>query len=141
TAVDGNVYKTSVDPGFEFDTLYENGELAAKARHPDKGEVREGYLRTVAPYVSANNRSQFHFGEGDLPAGLEPGDGLEVYVWSGGPNGIWNWNSSVREIADIDYTQRMITLSRQTTYELGVGSRYYIQGSLALLNAPGEFYL
>ncbi|THF84163.1 right-handed parallel beta-helix repeat-containing protein [Cohnella fermenti] len=119
-----------------FNTLYENGERSIKARYPNKGAVREGYLQ-IAEAAAAGDKNRFRFGSGDIPSIANLTD-LEVYVWSG--TGI-SWDSDTLGVQSVDYSSRLVTLESSAKYELGQGARYYVQGALELLDEPGEFYL
>lgn len=128
------IYKAKVEKGRVFHTLYENGTCCTKARYP-----KQGY-HTVAGMVEETPRRKFRFNPGDLPP-IENQKELQVFIWSGGPEGEWNWFSNVIGIEEVDYRNGIVTLSSEAAYEMGAGSRYYIQGAFELLSAPGEFYL
>ncbi|GBF71896.1 putative Ig domain-containing protein [Paenibacillus sp. 598K] len=134
-SVGGGIYSAEVG-SLRFQTLYENGERAVKARYPDKGEPREGYL-TVAEEAETEPAQQFRFAAGDLPT-LTTTAGLELFIWPG--DGI-SWTSDTLRVQSINYTTRTVALQSPATYPLGPGARYYIQGALELLDQPGEFYL
>lgn len=122
---------------FHCETLYENGERCVKARHPKKGAVREGYLR-VAETVPDAPKTKFRFAEGDIPYCQDVG-ALEVFLWPGGLQGEYNWFSDLIRVEEIDYDNRIVTLKEPARYEIGKGSRYYVQGPKELLQKDGEF--
>jgi hypothetical protein len=131
---DGDVYAAPVDDESRFHTLYENADRARPARHPS-----EGYDRVAAPDPESP-RSAFRYEEGDVPA-VENVEGLQAYVWPGGPDGHWNWFSDVLDVTDVDEETRTIRVPSGDRYELGPGSRYYLLGHRAFLSEPGEFSL
>lgn len=136
-----NIYKTYIGTGWNFNTLYENGVRSIKARYPNLVN-NENVYNTVADSIDGNTYRQFGFNAGDIPAGLTAGDsGLQTYIWPGGPSGDWNWHTNIIDISTIDYENNTVTLGSGSTYEMGAGSRYFVQGSLDLLDIPGEFYL
>lgn len=127
------IYMIEVGEGIDFNTLYENSIKANKARYPLKG------YNKVTEMVDDYSRCKFRFGVEDLPL-LKDTDGLQAYLWPGGREGDWNWYTNTINIADIDYNQRVISLKNKAIYDIGCGSRYFIQNSLELLTEPGEFY-
>ena len=130
---DRHVYKTKIEDGKLFNILYENGLFATKARYP-----KNGYIRTAAANPDALKKS-FCFQE-DLPY-IENADDLQVYLWPGGPDGEWNWYAHVMNVQQVDYDEHRLDLQHEAEYEIGKGSRYYIQGAKQLITQPGEFYL
>ncbi|WP_158299284.1 S-layer homology domain-containing protein [Paenibacillus antri] len=131
---EGEIYKANVGANWTFETLTEDGEMLTKARHPNTGYSR------VHKYSSASPRSSFYFRDGDIPpiANLA---GLEIFAIPGGPTGEWSWASSITDIVSVNRETKFVQLGNTVAYEMGIGSRYYVMGSLELLDAPGEFYL
>lgn len=130
----GGIYKAELGAGAPFYALYEGGTRSVMARYPN-----EGY-HTVAGMHETSPRSSFYYAQGDVPVIGNIAD-LQVYVWPGGSSGTYNWHSETTGVTALDPEQRLITLKRSTTYNMGAGSRYYLQGALELLDQPGEFYL
>lgn len=130
--VDG-VYRTDVDPSWRFRTLFADGDRATLARHPS-----DEYLRVEAPDEDAPKRD-FRYAEGDVPE-FEDASDLQVYVWPGGVEGDWNWYTDVSDVEAIDRETRTIRSKSLDRFELGPGSRYFVQNALELLDSPGEFY-
>lgn len=131
---EGSIYKAQVGTDWGFETVNEDGILATKARYPNAGYSR------VAGYNESNPRASFFFKEGDIPQIADLSD-LEIFAIPGGPSGEWSWTSSITGIASIDHASKFVKLEQTVAYEMGIGSRYYVMGSLELLDAPGEFYL
>lgn len=129
----GNIYKAKVD--YTFQTLYENGQRATKARHPNSDYNR------VEAIDDETSQTQFGFKAGDVPQ-VENLSDLQAYIWPGGPEGEWNWFTDILPVQAVDFDSRVVTLANETRYIIGSGgSRYFVQGAIELLDAPGEFYL
>ena len=126
-----------------FHTLYENGRRARKARFPNLAPdpalplARGDYLRATG-VAGSHRRLQYAAGALD-PAGWDL-SGAQVHLW---PGGKWAWFTDTVPIASIDPAARVITLAEDTRYDIhqsGVGSRFFVQGVLDLLDEPGEFH-
>lgn len=135
----GGIYKADIDLDWTFDTLYEDQERALKARHPNMVEGKNEYHRTTG-YVGTAPNTMFGFGEGDIPA-VERLEDLQAYIWPGGIQGYQYWASYLVGFESLDPENRIATLQSRVGYLLGIGSRYFVQGAIELLDAPGEFYL
>ncbi|AEE97817.1 OmpL47-type beta-barrel domain-containing protein [Mahella australiensis] len=127
----GHIYKANVGTGWVFDNLTEDDAMAIEARYPNTG------YNIAARTVSEGSKSQIGFNDGDIPPISNLKD-LTVYIWPGG--GI-AWFANELPVASIDYTNKIITLNGQATYDTAMGSRYFLKGALELLDQPGEFYL
>ncbi|MDQ0874649.1 hypothetical protein QFZ77_003308 [Paenibacillus sp. V4I3] len=136
----GNIYKAYVGTGWRFDTLYENGTRAIKARYPNY-TPDANYITAKAPYLYSENSNSFtvlQYKAGDLdPTGWDLTD-AQLFVWSLGPAA---WFTDAVPISSINTSTRQISLSQSTRYLNRANSRYVIQGALALLDQPGEFHL
>ncbi|WNR43489.1 right-handed parallel beta-helix repeat-containing protein [Paenibacillus roseipurpureus] len=125
------IYKITVP--HTFNELYENGKRSTCARWP-----KTGYLRSKGN-VPDNFKASFLYDREDIPP-LSSVQSLKTHLWPSGPMGEFNWHSVDMPIR-IDQEERRVTLSQDTWYALGVGTRYYIYNSLELLTEPGEFFL
>lgn len=128
------IYKASIEKNWTFNILTEGLQMGVKARYPN-----EGYL-FVEDIVNVNPNNQFQYKASDLQSIEKPED-LEVYMWPGGPEGIYNWYAMFMPVTSLDKISRIITVAESTPYEMGGGSRYYFQGKLEMLDQPGEFYV
>lgn len=136
----GNIYYARVPMDVNIDVLYENNAMLTKARYPNKQASPENLLDEYLEADSYNNsKSQFMYKAGALPSITSAKD-LEVAIFSGGPTGYYMWRMNLIGVKDLSESERLITLERDTSYEIGTGSRYYFQGALGLLDVPGEFY-
>ncbi|WP_054023572.1 right-handed parallel beta-helix repeat-containing protein [Bacillus sp. FJAT-28004] len=143
----GNIYKAYVGTGWTFETLYENGKRAWKARYPNKNPG-SSFKASQADYLSSegvySSRTVLQYKAGDLNPTSWNLSEAQVYIWSGD---YWDWFTDTVPISSINTTTRQITLQQSTRYPINQtnyhkdGSRYYIQGVQDLLDQPGEFYL
>ncbi len=140
--VDDRIFRVKVDPASVLHTLYENGIRARRARfpnyefHPQFPLSESRYLRSVD-----GSDSSLTWREGDLEELLgldlvEQGAFLVFRPW-----GFADWSLFTRPIEKIDFEQRTITVGGGRNPDIRRGARFYIEGSLDLLNQPGEFHL
>jgi len=95
----------------------------------------------VADVPEEGSRTQFIYNQGDLPDWPDLRGG-QVYVWAG-----HDWFSNLIPIKNVNRKTRTITLSGATLVPLMVkqfpghaqNRRYYVQGVMGALDAPGEF--
>lgn len=133
------IFYTSVNPGENPMSIYEEGRIAYKARTPNIIDDKYQYNRILSP-DSGSPSYKFYYKDGDLP-NISNTSGLQVFLWPGGPGGHYNWSTQILGVADYNSLERSITLGGKATYDLGGGSRYFVQGAMELLDAPGEFYV
>jgi hypothetical protein len=115
-----------------FRELWVNNKRAARARHPDKG-----YLPVAAlPDATADwekGHSRFQYATNDLQAW--PGiTNAEMVVMT-------RWVESRLPIMGLDPTQRLVSFSKRSMFQLAPGDLYYVEGALEFLNQPGEWTL
>ena len=72
---------------------------------------------------------------GDLHTWSRPEEG-EVFVFPG-----YNYGNNILPIKSVDAASRTIHLDADASYGIAPGDRYYIQGLIEELDAPGEWYL
>ncbi|WP_148927872.1 right-handed parallel beta-helix repeat-containing protein [Paenibacillus methanolicus] len=128
----GNVWRTRVEPGTRFQTLYADGIRVAKARWP-----AAGYLLSAAS-LDGEEREGIGYLEGDFPVPADT-SALQAHVWPG--EGEWNWFTETIPVAEVDADRRRIVFERPCTWGIGAHSRYYLQGALEFLREPGQFHL
>lgn len=129
----GNIYKATVGTSWTFSTLYENGTMSKLARYPNTG-----YSTAVAD--NPLSTTKFKYNNNDVP-NVSKINELSVHIWPGGPNGIYNYFTNDINVTSVDYANKLVTLSTAAWYQIGTGSRYFVQGNKEFLDAPGEFYL
>ncbi|MCR2806431.1 right-handed parallel beta-helix repeat-containing protein [Paenibacillus soyae] len=130
------IWRARTEPGLRFHTLYADGRRVSQARLP-----AAGYFETDAAEEALlneeTNRHGIRYREGDLPVDGDMTDAT-VFVWPG--EGEWNWFSETKTVSSVDRANRRLTFATPATWSIGEGSRYYVQGSLQFLQAPGQYY-
>jgi hypothetical protein len=111
-------------PNYDASNPYGGGWAYADGKLVDMYENLPSDDKRTLGYKSADARGWAH-----------PEDG-EVTIF---PRYNW-WNNIVR-IKSIDRTTRAITLAGECSYAIRPGDRYFVQGMLEELDAPGEWYL
>src|SRR5260221_8219836 len=115
-----------------FRELWTNGKRATRARHPNQGYLAIAELLDPSSDWT-KGQSRFRFKAGDVKAWPSAED-AEVVAMS-------RWVESRLPIASIDESNKLISFSKRSVFELAAGDPYYIEGSLELLDSPGEWYL
>lgn len=85
--------------------------------------------------LPGESRRVLQFRQQDSRAWARPTDG-EVFVFAR-----YNWWNNIVRIASIDSDKRTATLAADCSYAIRPGDRYYVQGLLEELDAPGEWHL
>lgn len=132
------IWRAPVPPGVRPRTLYADGARIAKARLP-----AVGYYET-AHAEPGGERDGIRIGE--LPAADADAfeaaarncAGMQAFVWPG--EGEWNWFSETIPVCEASAETGRIVFARPSTWGIGGGSRYFLQGSLAFLREPGQFH-
>lgn len=129
----GNIYKVNVDENEEMAAIYENGVMGTLARYPNSGY-------SIAKAVNPLSKKQFRYDGNDVPSVAHQED-IEVQIWPGGDEGEWNWFRLLIKPSSIDAGTKAVTLSTPAYYNLGTGSRYFVQNAYEFLDQAGEFFL
>ncbi len=128
----------------DFRQLFCNGKRRPLARYPNfdpENPYGGGWAyadgKRVPMYaeVPGEDKQTLHYKAEDARSWTRPQEG-EVFVF---PRYNW-WNNLVR-IKSVDSEKRIITLAGQCSYPIRPTDRYYVQGLLEELDAPGEWYL
>jgi len=157
----GNVYKADIAENWNFHTLFEADLFAFKARNPnaisENGNYTPAYNRVLGMDLKRPNEI-ITIQKEDMPA-AEDTLNLEFMLWPGGPDGDWNWFHDLLVAKHINPSTNSVTLQwlpissdnsffkytdadlKMVRYEMGKGSRYYLQGSKKFLDVAGEFYI
>lgn len=133
----GSIFQAAVPPGLVVTTLYEDGVRAEEARFPNRASPAS-LSTSRSPYLMSANAAAssvfLTYNPGDLPALAGDLAALKIFIWSG-----HDWYTDVVPVTDHNPSTRQLTLAQETRYPIVAGSRYFFQGELSLLDAPGEF--
>ncbi|WP_217596016.1 right-handed parallel beta-helix repeat-containing protein [Cohnella sp. GbtcB17] len=132
------IWRAAVPAGVRPRTLYADGARIAKARLPAVGYYETGHAEP------GGERDGIRVGE--LPADHADAfeaaarncAGMQAFVWPG--EGEWNWFSETIPVREASAETGRIVFARPSTWGIGGGSRYFLQGSLAFLREPGQFH-
>ncbi len=124
--------------------LFVNGIRQTRARFPNApadGDPRKGWLfaakcRPAIDVREGNTRFCFH--AGDLPA-VGDTSGLVVDIVGGYQPGS-QWGNDTLPVVSIDGTGRTVHTKGTDYFFTAEGSRYFLTGAKALLDAPGEWW-
>ena len=141
--VDGSwTAKLTLPPGDTVGDLFVNDALQTQARYPNApadGDPRKGWLFADKPGADAwlgNTRFRFH--AGDVPP-LSDMAGLTAHIVGGFQPGS-QWGSDTLPVVSIDSATRTIFTRGTAYFFTAEGSRYFLSGAKALLDAPGEWW-
>jgi hypothetical protein len=144
---DENIYTTRVDG--DFSVQYENDQTSVLARHPNRDPEaispgKHAYLKIARAYPDHEHEG-FYFDPEIFPV-LEDWSRLQMVTWNGGEHGEFHWRTYPGVITELSYENQTIManlmgISQRWVDMLGPGTEYFIQNSLDLLDAPGEFFL
>lgn len=156
-SIKDKVYKVKLDPTkFNFNALYVNDKKAIMARTQNK-EVDPRFPASAGAYMHAadGGMHDITYNSGDLDQrsidgmvkAQQAGDSeiAQLYTWNG-PS--WDWFTDTIPIKGIDTSTRKLTFPQNPQkpelyvpkYPIGGGSRYYLQGNMAFLDVPGEYF-
>ncbi|MFL5009271.1 right-handed parallel beta-helix repeat-containing protein [Rhizobium sp.] len=124
--------------------LFVNGKRQTRARYPNApadGDPRKGWLFAAKcePAIDVwegNTRYCFH--AGDLPA-MADTSGLVVDIVGGFQPGS-QWGNDTLPVVSIDGAGRTVHTKGTGYFFTAEGSRYFLTGAKALLDAPGEWW-
>jgi hypothetical protein len=127
-----DMWRAWVGQGRSFHTIYADGERVDKARMPATGYYH------VDGEPESSWQEGIHYHEGAIPQGSDLSH-AQVFIWPG--KGEWNWFSEIRAVKAHDAEARFVQFQHPSIWGIGESSRYFIQGSLDFLQAPGQFHL
>jgi hypothetical protein len=134
----------SLPPGEEVGDLFVDGALQTQARFPNApldGDPRKGWLFAAkcGPDTDAwQGNTRFCFHPGDLP-GWGDVSGLVAHIVGGFHPGS-QWGSDTLPVVSIDRKTRAVDTKGTGYFFTAEGSRYFLAGAEALLDAPGEWW-
>lgn len=145
--VGDGLYSLATDPQWSYHQLFENGERALNAQHPNDGYliVESGVPQLDAagqPRKDSRGRpltsnTQFQYHPADLPDAWTDLRGASVFVWAS-----YDWFTSQQPIAKVDPESRTITLAAPTLQPIVMRAerRYRLLNVRGALDTPGEFW-
>jgi len=114
--------------------LYGNKEVIRKARIPVDTYAYAEAADDIESYT------QFRVSQAMI-AQINQVEGLQVFIWPGGPSGEWNWFTDIIPVDSVDFETRIVTLKRPARYIIGSGgSRFYLMGVAGFLQETGQFF-
>lgn len=124
--------------GVVFRQLFFNGQRQVLARYPnfDPSDPHQGRWAHVARVAEGRQKREFF---------ATPDVRLERWSRAGKaqvcihPGYDWAWN--ILPVARVVPSESRIVLARNTSYDMRIGDRYFVQNLLEELDAPGEWYL
>ncbi|TBD34720.1 right-handed parallel beta-helix repeat-containing protein [Rhizobium ruizarguesonis] len=124
--------------------LFVNGKRQTRARYPNApadGDPRKGWLFAAKcePAIDVwKGNTRFCFHAGDLPA-VGDTSGLVVDIVGGYQPGS-QWGNDTLPVVSIDGAGRTVYTKGTGYFFTAEGSRYFLTGAKALLDAPGEWW-
>lgn len=135
----GKMVECSVRPGLSFRQLFFRGERMPLARTPnaDPEDIHGGvWAHVVAPWPRGSKRC-FKYNPKEIdPSGWHHPQDARIGVFC---RYDWRWNRL--PVKEVSVKNQTLTLGRDATYALEIGDRYFVEGLLEELDAPGEWYL
>jgi hypothetical protein len=126
-----------VESGTEITTLFEGGKRADEARYPHRS-VQPMFPQSQSDYLYSANQSpapDILVGSSPVPSLTGDLSQLKAFIW---PK--YDWFTDIVPVESYDPSTFQFTLAHDTRYPVESGSRYFIEGALSLLGAPGEFF-
>lgn len=157
TQLSNNIWRTAIlndlaDAGVH--TLFQGNQRARRARHPNyrfqpafrsargdyvvtlwgtsKEELDGGAANRVIGYAR-----NFEDAANELEWAPQPGDPFKMNVFQ---TGRADWHQVILDVTNVRHDLNAITFDLDSTAYVGAQARYFIEGNLSFLDAPGEFY-
>jgi len=122
--------------------LFVDGVARPLARYPNApvdGDPRKGWLFAAKPTADAwQGNTTFQFNPGDLPEIADP-SGVVAHI-VGGFNPGSQWGSDTLPVTSIDAATDTVHTEGTSYFFTAEGSRYFLAGAEAFLDAPGEWW-
>ena len=109
SAMGGGVYTASVEPGWVFHQMEENGIAARKARHPNTGYLiveagipqrdKNGAVVQDTLWGIRHSQKEFVYKDGDIPWDIPQ---AEVFIWAG-----FDWFGNLIPVKSMDREKRI----------------------------------
>ena len=140
------IWKIDLPEGLAFNTLYENGKRAWKARfpnyehHADMPTARGRYLVSVdgSPTSEKGDTTGWlAYAAEDQPP-VTSATTMDILVFAVGK---CDWMRTVHQVVSIDPATRRITFKGRFWKGVRARARFFLENEREFLDAPGEFYL
>jgi hypothetical protein len=131
-------------PDEQVGDLFFNGALQTSARFPNApvdGDQRKGWLFAAKcePKIDVwEGNTRFCFRDGDVPTSGDTA-GLVAHIVGGFQPGS-QWGSDTLPVVSVDAATRTVHTKGTSYFFTAEGSRYFLTGAEALLDAPGEWW-
>ncbi|MEX0331422.1 MAG: right-handed parallel beta-helix repeat-containing protein [Puniceicoccaceae bacterium] len=137
TEAGDGVWKTGIG-GISCE-LYADGVRQQLARWPKEAPEADEriYCKSTGTTPTETRKRAFKIEPADFPT-LEDGDELTAFLWPSGPTGEYNWHSVHLPCR---LNGNVVELSKDTWFDLGRGTRFYLLDHPSLLTAEGEFHI
>jgi hypothetical protein len=125
---------------WRFSQLYVGGERRLRPRLPREGYFEIGSSYPATEKSKGKGHDRFIYRKGDIDPSWQNRGDIELLA-------LHLWSMSRFNIADIDPTQRVVTLAGHTRNATGInyilphGNRYLVENVKEALSRPGEWYL
>jgi len=154
----GHVFKTQLPAGTNFNTLYVNDNRAIMARSknytydPRFPASSNQFLRTTGGdtySITYGSDLDANSIQGLVNAQSRGQLDAQFVVWSGYATGGSDWYQETLPIGNVDTSGKRLTVVKdaqhpevnRTHWTFSSDYRYFVQGNLSFLDAPGEYYL
>ena len=124
---------TQLQPGKPLYGIHTEKSAVLLARHPDTGYAT--VAGEIVPYWQDLPKENFRTVAYDHDLKLPPSLGSRLQIL---PRYHW-WNISI-PVLDHDPKSRTITLAEDSTFAIRAGDQFFLEGSRAFLDSPGEYY-
>lgn len=141
---ENGVWVSSGGPDYVITGLTQGiDKIGIPARVPNALETGDAYLGAVRVGAenSTESKTSFSVKAADNVPEISDISSLYAVVWPNG-GGWYNWTKNRKLIKSVSGSgsSRVFNLDSAVSYTINNGSRYYLEGALEFLDAPGEFY-
>lgn len=141
---ENGIWVSSGGPDYDITGLSDGTDkVGISARIPNALEAGDAYLGAVRVGTADSTESKTSFSvksEDNIPE-ISDISSLYAVVWPNG-GGWYNWTKNRKRITSVTGSGagRIFNLESAVSYTINNGARYYLEGALEFLDAPGEYY-
>ena len=138
------IFQADVGKGAAFKQLLFNGQRQVLARYPNfdaKDPIgggwayADGEMWPMYADKDGEDRHTLKVKNFDWRKWSRPED-VEVFVFAR-----YNWWNDILRVKSVDESSYTVTTAKDASYAMRANDRYYFQGAIEELDAPGEWYL